>query len=62
MEREKTKMKSDRVIFDGDILKIKTGKRMLKKLEKILEIQILDMKGNLIMNFWRGEKNERKIK
>ncbi len=51
-------MKNKRQIWDGDVLKIKTSKRMVKRLEKIQELQVLDLKGNLKMTFWKGEPHE----
>lgn len=51
-------MANERQIWEGDVLKIKTPKRLLKKLEQIQELQVLDMKGNVKMVFWKGEPHE----
>lgn len=49
---------SKRITVKGDLMEIKTNKRMLKQLEKIIELRVLDLKGNLIMTFWKGEPHE----
>ena len=51
-------MSEKRVTVKGNIMEIKTGKRTLKKLENIIELRVLDLKGNLIMTFWKGEIHE----
>jgi len=50
-------MKNPRESWKGDVLEIKTDPKYLKKLEPILEIKVLDLKGKLIMIFKR-EKSE----
>lgn len=44
--------------YMGNLYKTKLTKRDLKKLEPITEIELLDLKGNLIMKF-RRESNEK---
>ena len=48
--------KDKRVSWKGDAVEIKTDKRILKQLNKVIEMRILDLKGNLIITFWKGEK------
>ena len=48
--------KNKRVSWKGDVVEIKTDKRILKQLNKVIEMRILDLKGNLIITFWKGEK------
>ena len=48
--------KDKRVSWKGDVVEIKTDKRILKQLNKVIEMRILDLKGNLIITFWKGEK------
>ena len=45
-----------RVSWKDDVVEIKTDKRILKQLGKVIEMRILDLEGNLIMIFWKGEK------
>ena len=51
-------MSEKRITVKDDIMEIKTNKRMLKKLEKIIELRVLDLKGKLIMTFWKGDIHE----
>ena len=50
-------MNNNRIEWRDDIVEIKTDKKTLKKLGEITEMRILDLKGNLIMTFWKGEKH-----
>lgn len=49
--------KDKRVSWKGDLVEIKTDKRILNRLDPIIEMRILDLRGNLIMTFWKGEKH-----
>jgi len=50
-------MKNKRISWKDDLVEIKTDKRTVKKLAEITKMRILDLKGNLIMTFWKGEQH-----
>lgn len=46
--------------FHDDICEVPTPKRLMRKLEKVTELRILDLQGNHVLTFWKGDKNHEK--
>lgn len=54
-------MKRNPVFYD-DVAEVPTDRKMLRKLEKVTELKILDLTGKHVMTFWKGEKAAGRLK